>query len=196
MQTEHSHKNNICLKIDFQKNSEKPQRVFDSMSLLISSVEEFHESVLQAVDTEIRPLLLLSDINEGSIKSWLTIDIDGEIPNVKQNKFIYFINYCTERLITFIKDKDTITHVDELDPLINELHTKADELKLEEFPNVFDLNRYRLLKAYTSISDASGKLNSQDDIYVLANESTVKLNKNFKLSKDDIDLLRKVRTSP
>ncbi|MCJ8215567.1 hypothetical protein [Aeromonas veronii] len=189
MQIESSYKNNICLKIDFQKNSEKPQRVFDSMSLLISSVEEFHESVLHAVDTDIRPFLLLSDINEGSIKSWLTINIDGEIPNEKQSKFIGFMNYCTERLITFIKDKDTITNVDELDPLINELHRKADELRLEEFPNVFDLNRYRLLKSYTSISDASGKLNAHDDIYVLANEHTVKLNKNFKLTKDDIDLL-------
>ncbi|MBL0518852.1 MULTISPECIES: hypothetical protein [Aeromonas] len=189
MQTENPYKNNICLKIDFQKNSEKPQRVFDSMSLLISSIEEFHESVLQAVDTEIRPLLLLSDINEGSIKSWLTINIDGDIPNEKQSKFIDFMNYCTERLIDFIKDKDTIKNVDELDPLIDELHWKADELNLEEFPNVFDLNRYRLLKAYTSISDASEKLNAKDNIYVLANEHTVKLNKMFKLTKDDIDLL-------
>lgn len=189
MQAENLFSDKICLKIDFQKNSEKPQRVFDSMSILISSVEEFNECILQAINAEIKPSLLLSDINEGSIKSWLTINLDGEISKDKKNKLTEFMNFCTERLVSFITDKDTINSTSELEPLINELHDKSDELQLEEFPNVFELNKYRLLKSYASISDASTKLNENDDIYISSNEKTIKLNKNFRLTKDDIDTL-------
>ena len=40
----------LCIKIDFEKNSRNPQRVFNSMSHLISSVEEFHSCLLVVVN--------------------------------------------------------------------------------------------------------------------------------------------------
>ncbi|TON64676.1 hypothetical protein, partial [Vibrio parahaemolyticus] len=91
----------LCIKIDFEKNSRNPQRVFNSMSHLISSVEEFHSCLLNSVSAETKSSFLLSDINEGSIKSWLCPEIEGDVTEEQKGRLTKFLNYCTDLVISF-----------------------------------------------------------------------------------------------
>ena len=84
---------NLCIKIDFEKNSRNPQRVFNSMSHLISSVEEFHSCLLSSVSAGTKSNFLLSDITEGSIKSWLCPEIEGDVTEAQKSKLTNFLNY-------------------------------------------------------------------------------------------------------
>lgn len=179
----------LCIKIDFEKNSRNPQRVFNSMSHLISSVEEFHSCLLSSVSAETKSSFLLSDINEGSIKSWLCPEIEGDVTEAQKWKLTNFLNYCTDLVISFVSDKNTIESLDILADLEKEIATAALKFEVEEFPNVFSLDRYRLLKGYTELSQSTIELNDVDQVYLNSRGESKIINKNFHLTKDDVDAI-------
>jgi len=59
------------IKIAFLKNTGSPRRVFDAASLLIAGFEQLDETVTPSVDSKIESVLLLEDIEAGSITIWL-----------------------------------------------------------------------------------------------------------------------------
>lgn len=179
--------NNVCIKIDFERNSENPQRVFNSMSHLISSIEEFHSCLLSSVSAETRSKFILSDINEGSIKSWLCPEVVGNISNEQKYKLSQFLNYCTDLVIGFVTERNTIQSTRELNLLEGSIAEAAIEYEVEEFPNVFSLDRYRLLKGYAELSESTKQLNNVDLVFFSSKGKHKKVNKNFHLTLDDID---------
>ncbi|TOR33343.1 hypothetical protein CGG76_24125 [Vibrio parahaemolyticus] len=181
--------NELCIKIDFERNSRNPQRVFNSMSHLISSVEEFHSCLLSSVSAETRSNFLLSDINEGSIKSWLCPEIEGDVTDEQKGRLTSFLTYCTDLVISFISDKNTIESLEVLEKLEDEIATAAEEFDVEEFPNVFSLDRHRLLKGYTELSQSTSDLNSVDQVYLDSRGKTKKINKKFHLTKEDVEAI-------
>ena len=66
-----SAKADFCIEIDYRKESENPSRVFRSMYELIDSFQEIDKNLVTAIDVHIEPILLLEDIETGSIKVWL-----------------------------------------------------------------------------------------------------------------------------
>ncbi|EHK7543312.1 hypothetical protein ICR46_003660 [Vibrio cholerae] len=179
----------LCIKIDFEKNSRNPQRVFNSMSHLISSVEEFHSCLLNSVSAETKSSFLLSDINEGSIKSWLCPEIEGDVTEEQKGRLTKLLNYCTDLVISFIAERDTIESLEVLADLEDEIATAAVEFEVEEFPNVFSLDRYRLLKGYTELSQSTTELNDVDQVYFNSRGEPKVINKKFHLTKDDVEAI-------
>jgi hypothetical protein len=179
--------NSVCIKIDFERNSENPQRVFNSMSHLISSIEEFHSCLLSSVSAETKSKFLLSDINEGSIKSWLCPELEGNVDDEQKYRLSSFLNYCTDLVIGFIGERDTIHSTEELGLLEREITDAAISFEVEEFPNVFSLDLYRLLKGYTELSQSTTQLNEVDEVFFSSKGKQKKVNKKFHLTTDDVD---------
>jgi len=179
--------NSVCIKIDFERNSENPQRVFNSMSHLISSIEEFHSCLLNSVSAETKSKFLLSDINEGSIKSWLCPELEGDVGDEQKYRLSGFLNYCTDLVIGFIGERDTINSIEELELLERDITDAANEFEVEEFPNVFSLDRYRLLKGYTELSQSTTQLNEVDEVFFSSKGKQQKVNKRFHLTVDNVD---------
>jgi len=57
--------------IDFDRESGKPQRVFRALDGLISAFEKLDRALVGSIDPSIEPVLMLEDIEGGSIKCWL-----------------------------------------------------------------------------------------------------------------------------
>lgn len=180
---------NICIKIDFERDSTNPQRIFESMSHLISSIENFHSCLLSSVSTETKSRFLLADVKEGSIESWLSPTLEGEIDKNKTNKLAQFLNNCTDKVIAFIDGKDTLQTIEEVNELEAEIAAEALKLEVEMFPNVFSLDKRRLLKGFTELGQATAQLNEVDVAYLGSKKSVRKINKNFRLSEDDLKAL-------
>jgi len=189
---------NICIKIDFEHDSENPQRVFESMSHLISSIEFFHACLLSSVSSETKSKFLLADVKEGSIESWLSPVVTGDKPNETKSRLVSYLNKCTETVLEFISEKDTITSIDELDTLEKRISDTAKSMYIEDFPNVFYLDKYRLLKGYSEIGKATKSLNEVDEAYFKTEKSNKKINKGFHLSDEDLQALvvERVEESP
>lgn len=67
----------FCITIDYAKNSEHPERVFESMSALIKSFRDFDSDLIGSIDNQIEPVLTLENIETGSLKTWLANKLRG-----------------------------------------------------------------------------------------------------------------------
>src|SRR2546430_13559042 len=72
----------FSFRIVFEKGQGDPRRIFDAASELIDGFEHLDEAVAGSADAAIRPLMVLEDIEAGSIRVWLssflkTIDDQG-----------------------------------------------------------------------------------------------------------------------
>lgn len=182
----------IGIKIVFDKNSTQPQRVFDAMSDLIQSVQSLHSCFLHSILSEYETELLLSDIKEGSLVSWLSPNIkDKNIELDKKNTISIFLDKCTQIVIEFLQGKETITNDSEIDNLENEIEQEA--IKLEEFPNVFSLDKHRLLKGLSSIGKATNELHDEDTAYIELNSGSYSINKEFNFSDTEVKNLLSVK---
>src|SRR5438132_138732 len=61
----------FAIEIDFVKGEGNPRRVFDTASLLIEGFERFDQIAIASIDSRIEPLLVLEDVEAGSLKIWL-----------------------------------------------------------------------------------------------------------------------------
>src|SRR5438132_12178963 len=61
----------FALEIDFLPSSPDPARVFRSMTQLIDTFQRFDRELVQTIDLHIEPVMLLEDVEAGSVKSWL-----------------------------------------------------------------------------------------------------------------------------
>jgi hypothetical protein len=68
----------FCIAIDFEKGSEAPSRVFRALSDIIDSFHALDKDLIQSIDSKIEPIILLEDIESGSIKTWLRYIFNDE----------------------------------------------------------------------------------------------------------------------
>ncbi|WP_155992209.1 hypothetical protein [Fodinicurvata fenggangensis] len=61
----------FALIIDFEPNSARPQRVFQAADGMIRALQRLDHSLCISVDTHIEPIMMLEEIESGSIKIWL-----------------------------------------------------------------------------------------------------------------------------
>jgi hypothetical protein len=61
----------FALEIHFAPGSPDPAPVFRSMSQLIETFQRFHRELVQTMDVHIEPVMLLEDVESGSVRSWL-----------------------------------------------------------------------------------------------------------------------------
>lgn len=64
-------KADFAIFIDFDKDSPRPQRVFQAAEGLISAFERLDKTLVHSLDPSIETVLLLEDIEAGSLKIWL-----------------------------------------------------------------------------------------------------------------------------
>ena len=62
----------FSFRIVFEKGQGDPRRIFDAASELIDGFERLDEAMAGSVDASIRPLMVLEDIEAGSIRVWLS----------------------------------------------------------------------------------------------------------------------------
>jgi hypothetical protein len=61
----------FALVINFEKGTPNPQRVFQAADAMIRALQGLDKTLCAAVDSQIDPVMVLEDIEAGSIKAWL-----------------------------------------------------------------------------------------------------------------------------
>lgn len=70
----------FAIEIDFERGTESPSRVFKAMSGLIESFEQLDQTLARSLAIELKPVLLLEDVEAGSIRAWLR-SVVRELPD-------------------------------------------------------------------------------------------------------------------
>jgi hypothetical protein len=63
--------------INFRKGEGAPRRVFDAASTLIDGLEGVDEAVVTSVDSKLKTLMVLEDVESGSLKVFLKNVLKG-----------------------------------------------------------------------------------------------------------------------
>ena len=59
------------LVVDFDKKADRPERIFDGIASMIRSLQNIDQTLISCVDGAIKPVLMLENVEAGSIKVWL-----------------------------------------------------------------------------------------------------------------------------
>ena len=125
----------FCLRIDFEKSSPNPSRVFKAAYGLIDTFQFIDHSLISVVDNRIEPTLMLEDIESGSIKIWLANKLiaipDDSIYHIDWKlilgKYLVQAKYV---IIDYLKGTTQITNLQDIKPLIKRITQTAETTEL------------------------------------------------------------------
>lgn len=188
-------KADFCIEIEYKKGSGNPSRVFRSMSELIDSFQEIDKTLVGSVDVNIQPVLLLEDIEVGSIKAWLQnllkLIPDDAAYNMDWKPIVgQYLVKAKKLMVNFLENKTTISNADELKTLENEIQHLAEETKVRWLPIYTPIPPRQLLEGMQKISQSISHLEKGDKAkYIIPNEPVAEFNLTFNIAPESIDEL-------
>lgn len=190
------------LKVDFEKDSDNPERVFKTMTRLIESVENMQDKLSISLSLNVKRKLLLHEIKTGSLLTWLRGDVEcpedtEEFKKVENNdeKVSKYIDKGVKELITFSSNRDQVNSIEEIQELQVRLQDLALEADVKNVPAYSKISEKDILDILLKNNEASKHLAANDEVYFLFNGVKEKFNKKFLITKSSIEsiLIKKER---
>lgn len=184
----------FCIEIDYRKGSGSPSRVFRAMSDLIEALQETDKSLIRSIDAHLEPILLLEDIETGSIKSWIRQAVesldDDAIKSGDYKKVIApYLVKSKYAIIRFLDKKTDITNADALGELQDSLAEIAEDTNALLLPAYEPIPRDKLVHSINKINDALAPLNDDDAAKFVSNVGDADFNLTLYIAPETIDAL-------
>lgn len=174
--------NKFELKLEFNKDTEDPSRLFRSFADLIDSIKELDTTLAKTINTSISSKIYLNDIEKGSLigKLWnhLIINDDNKLDDNKITKKTIndFIDESRSKSIEFIESGKS--EVEDLKGLAKNIDEIANEKGIKDTFNYAEPSILDLAKNLNEINDAVSKL-GDDEKFIIKNSK----NKTEEISK-------------
>lgn len=191
----------FTLEVDYLKGSSNPSRVFRSMSDLIQTFQKMDSHLVNIIDSQIEPLLMLEDIEAGSLRTVLLIILnripDDAVYNLDWKPIVgQYLLKAKHIIIKFTEGKTTITDLKQLEPLTAGLDKLADEAKLKMLPAYNKIQPRLLMTDMNQIADSLSPLTKDDSVKYIAGGETSMFNLDFQITPEKIeDLVSKTKTT-
>ncbi|MCW2273113.1 hypothetical protein GJ654_03270 [Rhodoblastus acidophilus] len=155
--------------IDFKKGSGNPRRVFDAASALIDAFESFDKAISVSVDSKIEPLMLLEDVESGSLKVWLKnilsrVD-DAALKDLDWKKQVGHYLVKAKYLALEYLDDDKSARP-RLEDLKSAMLRMAKDTDIQHLPTYAPVHEGRLLASLDKIQKAKSELEYGDRLYI------------------------------
>lgn len=188
----------FALKIEFVKDSKDPARVFRCMSGMIQAFSEFDLHVAKTIDIETSPILLLQDIETGSLVTWLKNSLKGIPDEALQNfelKRIFgqFLYESRESFVDWLENKETISSRGEIQELQEIILEKAENSNLNHIPAYSPPSPQQILSSASSLKKAMDHLSDQDRSAFIVRRKEKTINSKFQISESTIKELLTLR---
>lgn len=187
------------MEIDFERGADSPSRVFRAMTGLIEAFESIDRELARSIDVKIEPVLILEDIEAGSIRTWLRTVLEAIEDDALKNldwkpligKYLVRGKYL---LIDFTKDRTTVTDRRELQEVSQKLLKAAEETNVKRIPHYQPITDVTLAHSVRRISEALEPLRAGDQVRYVTQEERATFNLEFRFAPDAIDDLLTTET--
>ncbi|WMS92054.1 hypothetical protein [Pseudoalteromonas sp. HL-AS1] len=149
------------LRIDFARNVSNPERVFNSMGLLVEGFDKLHSSILLGFGTKIEFSSALSETRKGSIIADIKHKVIDKVRGVNFKSICDAIYRGLEEEIAITKKIDSESDVRLFAEKIYSQIT-ADKVDLDEFTCESNINLYEIAEALHKINNALNLLSEED----------------------------------
>ena len=184
------------IKINFGSNS-SPSQIFRALSEMVNSFQQIDKHLLESINVEIEPLILLEDIEQGSIIVWLknvlkdklrdalstpvvtntlTKVKDEDIEDLNFKKVVgVFLNQSRYAIIDFTRKEKNLENKEELKILQQSIANIAEETGVKDIQiysqasqaELLDVTSYSPINSKTLLDDIS---NLQKSLSILGEE--------------------------
>lgn len=186
----------FCIEMDYQKGSGNPSRVFRAMSDLIDALQETDKTLIGSIDAKLEPVLLLEDIETGSIRSWLRQKVetglnsldDDALKSGDYKKLIgAYLLKGKYAMIRFLENKTDITDAKDIQELENELVGLAEETNVKMLPAYEPPPRDKIVQSLDKINSALAPLNDDDSAKFISNIGNAEFNLTLYIAPETIE---------
>lgn len=189
----------IFIDYDTQGSPTKALRAFSN---IIEAFERLDKDLVGSIDSQIKPVTVLEDLEVGSIKGWLknrldSVDDDAlKELNWKKAVGAYLVK-AKYAVVHFLEDKTEITTREQVMGLEAELYRLAEETEVKRFPIYKPIETKKLIGNLKNISESVKVIEGgQARFEYLAENKSANFNLEIAISPDNlIDLITKERIS-
>ena len=178
--------------IDFDKKSPNPSRVFESMAMLIKSFEQLDQDLVKHLDNKIETILILEDVDKGSLKTVLANILKG-MPDDAIQEFSWkkmVGHYLLKAKYIHLKNlegKITLTDGEEIEAIETELIEAAKETGVDQLPTYVPTNKKVIIKNLDAINKALDPLAEKDKVKYESNYGNASFNLNLAIDFDKME---------
>lgn len=177
------------LRIDFERNSGDPARVFKTMSGIIDTFDDLDNALLAPFNFEVDPILLLQDVESGSLRTRLATVIrstdDEAIKELNWKKLVgaYLLN-AKYWLLKQLEGKSAIETRDELLAITRGINDLAEQTDIQHIAAYQQVSPRRILYSIKRITKSLSFLKSGDSAEYIAHREIVNFNIDFEYRED------------
>lgn len=191
----------FCLKVSFEPGTPDPTRVFRAMSQLITALGHLDAALAASVGAQIKPTVLLEDVDKGSLRAWLRDALegldDGDVRDLNWRRMVGgFLVKGKRAVVRALSDRQTISDRNDMRQLQADVMRVADETGVSTLPTYSAITPDRLLKAASEVSQAVNQLDSRDTASFVSDEGEVPINPAFRISTEAVENLLTRETIP
>ena len=183
----------FCIEIDFQRGApSSPSRIFRTMTDLIESFQEIDNAMVQSIDVKIEPVLILEDLETGSIRAWLRSAIEAldddalKTGEWKKQVGIYLVQ-AKYIMINFLEGKTEVSDRKQIDGLERRLLEAAKETEVLRIPMYTPVGTSQITKSLQGISEAVAHLEEGDRATYRTKDEEASFNMEFHISPESIE---------
>jgi hypothetical protein len=185
----------FAIEIDFEPETGfDPARVFRSMTQLIDVFQGLDMRLAASVDSSIKPLLMLEDIEAGSLRTWLrnqlsTVDDDVLKQGDWKKVMGAYLVRSRHIIVRWLDGKGQIVSKGDVEELERELLNAAQETEVRQIPAYEPIPRRDLLEEIQNMSVALSHLEDADKASLITAQGKVEFNLEFRINTETIDEL-------
>lgn len=170
----------FCLKISYEIGSKDPGRVFRGMASLIASFTSLDRVLERPAGVSVAPVLLLEDIETGSLKTWLRNRLeevpDEAIGNLDWKKIVgSYLVRGKRRLMQVLSETPEIESREDIRRIQDAVQEVAEETGITRLPIFTPPDPERLLRAASDVTEALSELQPSDRATYLSDEGEVEI---------------------
>lgn len=162
--------------IDFEKGAGDPRRIFDAASTLVDAFEAVDDALIDVVDSKIQTLMVLEDVEAGSLKVWLKNLLnrvpDEALKDLEWKKAVGHYLVKAKYLILKFCDDEGAGGRNRLDLLREELRELGRETDIRHLPDYAPIHEAKLVASLDQIQNAKRTLGPHDRLLIETDDRT------------------------
>jgi hypothetical protein len=190
----------FALTVDFVKGKGDPSRPFRTMVSLIEALGRFDRDLVKSVDFTIEPVLLLENVEAGSIRSWfISILRSSDDAALSSGDWKRVVGEYTVKgkyaLLRMLGSAQSVTDQNLLEQIQSQLLLEAENTNVRGLPGYAPMSRTRLAAHIADVTASLEYLGEGDSAtYQSRIEPPVPFNRSLRVNDAEMTELLSIRT--
>ena len=190
----------FAITVDFARGEGDPSRPFRTIVDLVEAFARFDKDLVKSIDITIEPVLLLENVEGGSIRSWfISLLRSTDDAALKSGDWKRIVGEYTVKgkyaLVKMLEGAKSITDPNLLEAIQTELLNEAEKTNIRGLPGYMPMSRTRLAAHIVDVTASLEYLDERDSAtFESRAEKPILFNRLLRINESEMTELLAVRT--